>query len=203
MWAIGPGNPWFGIVHLEWAPVDDTPTVVIPTVPQALPQRPDADLAQRPSGAGDHTQVIPALPPPPPVFVDPSGQRRRRLRRLAYGLTLLALAYTGMVGVSFAGASVSPSTILPFLEPKPEPEPWQPPPALPVSPEPTPSARQTPGVGRPGQPSTRSSSAPTVVAPTGTPSGRGGTPTPSDSPTAEPSESSPDPGDSQTGSSAD
>lgn len=185
--------------------MDDTPTVVIPTVPQALPQRPDADPAQRPSGAGDHTQVIPALPPPPPVFVDPSGQRRRRLRRLAYGLTLLALAYTGMVGVSFAGASVSPSTILPFLEPKTEPEPWQPPPALPVSPEPTPtpSARKTPGMGRPGQPSTRSSSAPAVVAPTGTPSGRGGTPTPSDSPTAEPSESSPDPGASQTGSSAD
>lgn len=72
------------------------------------------------------TTLLPAVPEPPPVFVDPSGQRRRRLRRIAYAVGLAGLAYTAMVGVSFAGTPVSPETVLPYVEPTQQP--WQPPP---------------------------------------------------------------------------
>ncbi|WP_328381371.1 hypothetical protein OHQ88_31870 [Micromonospora zamorensis] len=62
------------------------------------------------------TALIAAVPQPPPVFVDPSGRRRSRLRWLAYVVGLLGLTYTGLVAVSFAGGMVEPHTVLPFLD---------------------------------------------------------------------------------------
>ncbi|TDB96657.1 hypothetical protein E1091_09075, partial [Micromonospora fluostatini] len=80
---------------------------------------------------------MPVAPEPPPVFVDPSGRRRRWLRRTAYFLGLAGVAYTAMVGVSFAGGPVRPETIIPFVEPVEEQ--WQPPSAAPAA-SPSPSA---------------------------------------------------------------
>ena len=62
------------------------------------------------------TAVIAAVADLPPVFVDPSGRRHRWLRRVAYAAGALGLAYTAMVGVSFAGGPVRPENIIPFLE---------------------------------------------------------------------------------------
>ncbi|WP_132352152.1 hypothetical protein [Micromonospora sp. 15K316] len=81
--------------------------------------------------------MIPRLPP---VFVDPTGRRRSRLRLVAYALGLLGLLYTGLVGASFAGASVSPGSILPFVESTKQP--WQPPPIPAAIPDPTPTGSE-------------------------------------------------------------
>ncbi|SCL39368.1 hypothetical protein GA0074692_5339 [Micromonospora pallida] len=84
----------------------------------------------------DETALFPVIPEPPPVFVDPSGRRRRWLRRLAYGFGVLGVGYTLMVGVSFAGGPARPETIVPFVEATVSPT-WQPPPTLlPDSPSP-------------------------------------------------------------------
>ncbi|MFD2767981.1 hypothetical protein [Micromonospora eburnea] len=91
----------------------------------------------------DETTIIPAVPEPPPVFVDPSGRRRRWLRRLAYGFGALGVGYTVMVGVSFAGGPARPETILPFIEPSASPA-WQPPPTLAPDGSPTVRASATP-----------------------------------------------------------
>jgi hypothetical protein len=72
--------------------------------------------------------VIPAISDPPPVFVDPSGRRHRRLQRISYSLGFVGLAYLAMVGVSFAGAPADPQSVMPVVEPRQQP--WQPPPVL-------------------------------------------------------------------------
>jgi hypothetical protein len=51
---------------------------------------------------------------PPPVFVDATGLRRRRIRRMAYVLGIAGLTYTALVGVSLAGGPVSPNALFPF-----------------------------------------------------------------------------------------
>ncbi|MGC4897530.1 hypothetical protein [Micromonospora sp. DT31] len=101
------------------------------------------------------TAVIPVVPEPPPVFVDPSGRRQRRLRRLAYCAGAVGLIYTLLVGVSFAGGPISPSTVVPFVDETTEQR----------EPSPTPSAPPTPAA-------TSIAPAPPVVsrtAPTGPP----------------------------------
>lgn len=52
----------------------------------------------------------------PPVFVDVTGRRRDRIRRIAYGVGGACLAYTALLGVSLAGGPVSPYALLPFPE---------------------------------------------------------------------------------------
>ncbi|MFF5179401.1 hypothetical protein ACFY2Q_15385 [Micromonospora sp. NPDC000316] len=83
------------------------------------------------------TALIAAVRQPPPVFVDPSGRRRSRLRWLAYALGLLSVVYTGLVGISFAGL-VEPHTVLPFVDEVKQPERRAPEPVAPVV-EPEPS----------------------------------------------------------------
>ncbi|MEV4812260.1 hypothetical protein [Micromonospora avicenniae] len=83
------------------------------------------------------TMLMAVVPRLPPVFVDPTGRRRSRLRLVAYALGALGLAYTALVGASFAGASVSPGSILPFVESTEQP--WQPPPIPAIIPDPTPT----------------------------------------------------------------
>lgn len=136
---------------------------------------------------------MPAVPEPPPVFVDPSGRRRRRVRRLAYGVGLVGLAYTVMVGVSFAGGPVSPETVVPFVESTRQV--WQPPPPLGTpTPTPTVSASNGPvggGLGRPSVRPATTGSSPRSAPATNT-QGGASSPTPSEStpdpPTASPSE---------------
>lgn len=53
---------------------------------------------------------------PPPVFVDSTGRRHRRLRWLAYGLGIACSAYLLIVGVSIAGGAATPGALLPFPE---------------------------------------------------------------------------------------
>lgn len=84
------------------------------------------------------TRPIPAPHKNPPVFVDATGRRRRWIRRLAIWLGVLGLAYTGLVGVSFAGAPIDPATVLPFLEPK-----------QPARPTPSPAEQRVPGATPP------------------------------------------------------
>ena len=50
----------------------------------------------------------------PPVFVDSSGRRRRRVRRAGYVFGAVSLVYAGLVGASFSGGPVSPHALLPF-----------------------------------------------------------------------------------------
>jgi hypothetical protein len=45
---------------------------------------------------------------PPPVFVDPSGARRRRLRRLAYLLGILVVVTLLVVWLSQVGEPAKP-----------------------------------------------------------------------------------------------
>jgi hypothetical protein len=52
--------------------------------------------------------------PLPPVFVDATGQRRRRLRRAGYVLGAASLVYTGLVGAGFSGGPVGPHALLPL-----------------------------------------------------------------------------------------
>ncbi|WBB54896.1 hypothetical protein [Verrucosispora sp. WMMD573] len=96
----------------------DAPTVVQPTVRDAVTVVVPGDSP---------TTVMTAVPQPPPVFVDPSGRRRSRLRWIGYALGLVGLLYTGLVVASFAGGPVNADTVLPFVEPTRRP--WQPPPA--------------------------------------------------------------------------
>lgn len=48
-----------------------------------------------------------------PVFVDATGRRRRRLRRLGYAAAALCGGYSIMIGISLAGGPVNPQTLLP------------------------------------------------------------------------------------------
>ncbi len=46
---------------------------------------------------------------PPPVFADPTGHRRRRVRVIAVLLTACALAFVGLLGAVLAGSPVTPA----------------------------------------------------------------------------------------------
>src|SRR5690606_35067918 len=48
-----------------------------------------------------------------PVFVDATGRRRRRLRRLGYAAAALCGRYSIMLRISLAGGPVNPQTLLP------------------------------------------------------------------------------------------
>ncbi|MEU1398557.1 hypothetical protein ABZ403_21170 [Micromonospora zamorensis] len=100
---------------------DDTPTGKLTPADMAAGSRarPAAPLDEPTmvvTRSDDPTALIAAVPQLPPVFVDPSGRRRSRLRWLAYVVGLLGLTYTGLVAVSFAGGMVEPHTVLPFLD---------------------------------------------------------------------------------------
>ncbi|MFY1588768.1 hypothetical protein ACN267_30230 [Micromonospora sp. WMMD734] len=88
----------------------------------------------------DPTALIAAVPPPVPVFVDPSGRRHSRLRWLAYALGAVVLIYSGLVGVSFAGG-IAPHSVLPFVDEVAQPERSAPPTrtatTIPAAPTPT------------------------------------------------------------------
>ncbi|WP_173156959.1 hypothetical protein [Phytohabitans suffuscus] len=58
-----------------------------------------------------------------PVFVDASGRRRRRVRRIAYAVGAACLAYTGLVGASVVGHSARPGalTLMPVPSERPTP----------------------------------------------------------------------------------
>ncbi|MFI7077983.1 hypothetical protein ACIBO1_11905 [Micromonospora sp. NPDC049903] len=139
------------------------------------------------------TQIIPVAPEPSPVFVDPSGRRRRWLRRTAYALGLAGVAYTMMVGISFAGGPVRPDSIIPFVEPA---ETWE---APPVSPTPSPSRSTSPAPPptqvtpqRPVLPSSTPGTGTTSASPTPSPSRTAPTSArPSGTPTPSPSRSTP------------
>jgi hypothetical protein len=112
------------------------------------------DVSSRDSeSSGGLTRLIPAAPKDPPVFVDATGRRRRRLRRMAYALAAVGMAYTVLVGISFTGVTVSPETVIPFLDRNdaPAPTPGGGPPEKP-KPTPAPSkASGTPESARTGQ----------------------------------------------------
>ncbi|TCB97693.1 hypothetical protein E0H26_12395 [Micromonospora zingiberis] len=127
------------LARLAWPEADgvgpgrrvvDAPTVVQPATaaPTVQPATVDAPTVLMVRGDSP-TSVIAAIPSPPPVFVDPSGRRRSRLRWIAYGLGLAGALYTGLVAASFVGAPVNSETVLPFVEPTRQQQPWQPPPA--------------------------------------------------------------------------
>jgi len=48
-----------------------------------------------------------------PIFVDVTGRRRRRMRRLGYAAAALCGGYAIMIALSLAGGPVSPQTLLP------------------------------------------------------------------------------------------
>ncbi|WP_158566397.1 hypothetical protein [Micromonospora craterilacus] len=128
--ADQPGRPSVDALTMMLRTVD-APTVVQPAVRAvdvpAVP-RPAVDAPTVMMVRGDSpTTVMAAIPQLPPVFVDPSGRRRSRLRWIAYVLGLVGLLYTGLVVASFAGGPVNPETVLPFVEPTQQQ--WQPPPA--------------------------------------------------------------------------
>ncbi|SFO53723.1 hypothetical protein SAMN04489713_10731 [Actinomadura madurae] len=50
-----------------------------------------------------------------PVFVDVTGRRRRRLRRLGYAAAAVCGGYSIMIGISLMGGPVSPQTLLPKM----------------------------------------------------------------------------------------
>jgi hypothetical protein len=131
-------------------------TIVLPPVPTATVSRaaskraPAVAAGSSSTAVGERdaestaglTRLIPAPPKDPPVFVDVTGRRRRRLRRTAYVLAALALVYTVLVGISFTGVTVSPDTLVPFLHRNEAPAPTpRGEPAL----KPTPAPSQAPG----------------------------------------------------------
>lgn len=72
---------------------------------QVRPPQPEPEPAPR-------TSVLPVAPVPPPVFVDPTGKRRRTLYLMAAAIILAIV--TGVLGVwlgLFAG-SVAPAPVL-------------------------------------------------------------------------------------------
>jgi hypothetical protein len=52
--------------------------------------------------------IAPKHEPPPPVFVDSSGRRMRRLRRLAYAIGIAAVLLVAALWFSQTGADVRP-----------------------------------------------------------------------------------------------
>ncbi|MEV6815418.1 hypothetical protein [Micromonospora sp. NPDC051296] len=177
-----PGRPGAEAITVIWRTVD-APTVVQPAVPAVDPPAARALTGLRPAldaptvmmvRDDSPTTVMAAIPQAPPVFVDPSGRRRSRLRWIAYALGLMGLLYTGLVVASFAGGPVNPETVLPFVEQTQQP--WQPPPApsLPAAEAPaasTPAApRTTSGTRAPVTPSRPPSTSAVPAAPSRVPS---------------------------------
>ncbi|MFF4908129.1 hypothetical protein ACFY2T_25070 [Streptomyces sp. NPDC001260] len=76
-------------------------------------------------GTRSGTETLPLIPPAParpitdggeadPVFVDSSGRRARRIRRVGYTAAGLCAAYTAVLALSFMGATpFAPRTVLP------------------------------------------------------------------------------------------
>ena len=92
-------------------------------------------------GIALETEVI-SVAAPAPVFVDSTGRRSRRLRRLAYAFGALVMIYGGLISVSLAGGPVRSSAVLPLpgLEPRKDDEvPPRPSPTPAPSPSPTPT----------------------------------------------------------------
>jgi hypothetical protein len=87
------------------------------------------------------TEVI-TIAAPAPVFVDSTGRRSRRLRRLAYAFGALVMTYGGLISVSLAGGPVRSSAVLPLPGLEPETEGEQVPPR--PGPTPVPSASPSP-----------------------------------------------------------
>ena len=164
-------------------------------------QAPDIETptADPSAGGSDDTIIIgpvsaAATAGPTPIFVDATGRRRRRLLRVAYGVSVLGLGYTVLVGVSVAGGPAFPQALLPLpdqverSEPTPAPTPAPtaaqslvsaPPMAvttvppgtdlnLPVNTNPSASARATRPAATPGAPVRPAEPVPgpVVVAPT-------------------------------------
>ncbi|GAA4461483.1 hypothetical protein [Phytohabitans houttuyneae] len=77
-----------------------------------------------------------------PVFVDATGRRRRRMRRVGYLFGTASLVYTGLVGAGFSGGPIDPHALLPLpdLLDRPEAAPSTPTPAKTASPRPEPEA---------------------------------------------------------------
>ena len=64
------------------------------------------------------TSYIPmGTPPPPPVFVDPTGGRRRWLRRTAYAVGVLLILTLVVVWLSQLGGSARPPARTPCPSP--------------------------------------------------------------------------------------
>ncbi|WP_405653283.1 hypothetical protein [Streptomyces sp. NBC_00019] len=151
-----------------------------------------------------------------PVFVDATGRRGRRIRRVAYAAGALCAGYTVVLALSFMGATpFAPRTVLPVpgvpseapgsVGENPRDLPATPVPSRSVSPSDIPSPSPVPTES--GQPSTPATEpAPSRTPGTGTPSGtptdtatptETGTPTPTGSTEETPS---PSPETTSTGS---
>jgi hypothetical protein len=76
-----------------------------------------------------------------PVFVDATGRRRRRVRRIAYAVGVACLTYTGLVGASVIGHPARPDALAPLPAPADRP--------LPVVRQAQPPERPLTGVPRP------------------------------------------------------
>lgn len=159
------------------------------------------------------TALIAVVPQSPPVFVDPTGRRRSRLRWLAYAVGLVGLLYTGLVAVSFAGGVVDPRTVLPFVDEIEQPQRPRSPQAEAVTttPEPStvpraPTATVAPSVApaapRPAVPSRSPSLTPSTGRPARTPTTPTTTPRTTDpaapTPAGSPSTQDPPPSPEET-----
>lgn len=58
-----------------------------------------------------HLHTLPAVTE---IFVDATGRRRRRMRRIAYAVGATCLIYTGLVGTSVVGGPAGPVALDPF-----------------------------------------------------------------------------------------
>jgi len=76
------------------------------------------------------------------VFVDATGRRRRRVRRIAYAIGAACLTYTGLVGASVIGHPARPGALAPLPAPADRP--------LPAVRHTQPPERPTSGVPLPG-----------------------------------------------------
>jgi hypothetical protein len=147
----------------------DDLTVVIPVtaVPSANRTTDDGPTVPIPRFHIDTpTALMAAVPRIKPVFVDPTGRRRLRLRFIAFFVGLSGLVFLAMVGVGFAGGPASPETILPFVESSKRP--WEPPAPQPVDavPPSTAGAESSGDSGtRPGARPTSSRQAPSARPP--------------------------------------
>jgi hypothetical protein len=65
-----------------------------------------------------HLHTLPAVTE---IFVDATGRRRRRMRRIAYAVGATCLIYTGLVGTSVVGRSAGPVALEPFPAPSDRP----------------------------------------------------------------------------------
>src|SRR6185437_2524378 len=74
-----------------------------------------ASAAARPASMADPDMPVSRTPATQtPVFVDGTGRRRRRIRRVAYGLLIGACAYGALVIASLLGGPVPPNALLPL-----------------------------------------------------------------------------------------